>query len=588
MYLDNGKLHGARLHSVATKNCRIDTAAGRRKLDRGKVVGVVVQEEITATLANATALADNIDMAQVWHAASGEELSTAELAQRVMADQPAVLVRNAALHLAHARERAFFSCDQGQWKPVPLCQYEAVQESRKCRAERNKLEEQWQRELTAGRLPAALFQVITKFLEHDLDPNDLDVKFLRRYCKYRKLSFAELAIRYGVITDLEHLHLRACQTRIPPPRVAIPPPVNLEALELVGTGAVAIDGRGTIEVDDAFTIKHSQNAGAQVVVCVAAPALGLDEQSWAQAHERLITVYLPGHKYPMLPEATIARYSLTAPATCPCVALLCGLNDGNVDSSSEFSFQLGKVAMGTNIAFEEFGKTDLKNQQLSAEENQMLATIEQFSSLLPPRQFNKGRTRGHLISVEQGVPCIVDRQYFAAADDLVAALMMHYNTCAACFLQDHQVPYLVRKNGRLLVADCDAKNDEQPYGWFSSPLRRIIDLYNQGQLIAIIQGQQPPWDTKQLHGIIKEFDRCHQWAKLQQQQLETYWSIRWLEQHPQRVWAAVTTAVPGRVLLKDAPVIVAVADCGLPAQTEVSVELKSLDPFRLLITGQLT
>ncbi len=66
----------------------------------------------------------------------------------------------------------------------------------------------------------------------------------------------------------------------------------------------------------------------------------------------------------------------------------------------------------------------------------------------------------------------------------------------------------------------------------SSPLRRYVDLVNQWQLIAALQGRRPPYtrSSEALLSAMRAFELTSARYDEHQRAMETYWSLRWLLQ----------------------------------------------------------
>jgi exoribonuclease-2 len=66
----------------------------------------------------------------------------------------------------------------------------------------------------------------------------------------------------------------------------------------------------------------------------------------------------------------------------------------------------------------------------------------------------------------------------------------------------------------------------------SSPLRRYVDLVNQWQLVATLQGSRAPYarNSDALLSALRAFELTYARYDEHQRAMETYWSLRWLLQ----------------------------------------------------------
>jgi exoribonuclease-2 len=87
--------------------------------------------------------------------------------------------------------------------------------------------------------------------------------------------------------------------------------------------AFSIDDSQTTEIDDALSVQGLGTGTVVFGVHIAAPGLAIAPDSPIDkvARERLSTVYMPGHKLTMLPDAVVQAYTLIEGRDCPAVSV---------------------------------------------------------------------------------------------------------------------------------------------------------------------------------------------------------------------------------------------------------------------------
>jgi len=124
------------------------------------------------------------------------------------------------------------------------------------------------------------------------------------------------------------------------------------------------------------------------------------------------------------------------------------------------------------------------------------------------------------------------------------------------------------------------------YAWMTSPLRRYVDLLNQWQLAAALGGSRAPFsrNSDSLLGAMRAFEVTYARYDEHQRAMESYWSLRWLQQ--EKV-AQVEATVLRENLVRFAALPLVVRAPSLPELapgTRVRLELKEIDLFERTVS----
>jgi exoribonuclease-2 len=139
--------------------------------------------------------------------------------------------------------------------------------------------------------------------------------------------------------------------------------------------------------------------------------------------------------------------------------------------------------------------------------------------------------------VEQDRVVIEARRRGAPLDKTVAELMIHANNSWGEQLAERDVAaiYRVQASGKVRMSVHPEMHDGlglSSYAWFTSPLRRYVDLINQWQLVAAQRGQRPPFGrtSEALLGALRAYEITAVRYDEHQRAMENYWCLRWLQQ----------------------------------------------------------
>ncbi|HRC61126.1 MAG TPA: RNB domain-containing ribonuclease, partial [Candidatus Propionivibrio aalborgensis] len=126
-------------------------------------------------------------------------------------------------------------------------------------------------------------------------------------------------------------------------------------------------------------------------------------------------------------------------------------------------------------------------------------------------------------------------------DKLVAELMIVANSTWGGVLAEKGIPaiYRAQSAGKVRMTTSPQAHDGlgvAQYAWSSSPLRRYVDLLNQWQLVACLNGDTPHFGAKSdaLFAAMRDFELTYGAYAEFQRGMERYWCMRWLCQEDVR------------------------------------------------------
>jgi exoribonuclease II len=301
---------------------------------------------------------------------------------------------------------------------------------------------------------------------------------------------------------------------------------------------------------------------------IAAPALAIQPDSAIDkvARERLSTVYMPGGKLTMLPDAVVQAYTLVAGRDCPAVSLYVTLDEATLEVKAHET-RIERVPIVANLRHDVLDGVVTEAALTGAAPSDYAHAAElAFAFRLAralkaqrevargkPETFNRPDYNFRLEPAAAGEPDgsehvhISTRQRGAPLDLIVAEAMILANSTWGGWIAEHGVPGIYRSQASMLPG-VKVKMGTRPaphagmgvaqYTWATSPLRRYVDLANQWQIIACARHGRTaalaapfkPKDTA-LFAVISAFDAAYAAYNDFQNGIERWWSLRWLEQN---------------------------------------------------------
>ncbi|WP_066455015.1 ribonuclease catalytic domain-containing protein [Castellaniella caeni] len=562
LYEDAGKLKAETIFSEADTSLQVESASGKRsKIKRNNVLFTFEQPAPEALLPAADTLAATLEPDFLWEFAPQQEFEAAALAQDYFGHAPDAVEKTALILALSAAPAYFHRRGRGLFRPAPpdiLQAALAAIEKKRLQAEQ---QQHWTDELVAGRLPEALQAVAAGFLDRP-DKNTLEWKAFDAAVQQLAISPEKLLLSLGVWPNpLAMMRERFLATHFP--KGTEWPPVAVENwgdhLPQTDIEAYSVDDSSTIEIDDALSVSLPDADTIRVGIHIAAPALAITRGSAFDdmARSRMSTVYMPGDKIPMLPRELITAFSLDEGQWRPALSLYVTgrLHDGEVLATET---RLERIQVRKNLRHdllsEQISETALADPAAEVPYAHWLRPLWQFAQhLSAARDRARGKPENNdriEYSFELEGPAndpdsvihLIPRQRNAPLERLVAEYMILTNTQWGALLAQHGVPGIYRSQqmGRTRMSTQALPHESiavPQYIWSTSPLRRYVDLVNQGQIIAAAEHGvsarlAAPFKPKDadLYALIGAFDSQYTlWGDFQSA-MERYWCIRWLQQ----------------------------------------------------------
>lgn len=545
-YEEDGGFKVAIIMTEADSSLQVESSSGKRS--KIKVANVLMrfEQSLSGFMEAANAEAETLDTDFLWECCGEAEFNFLALAQDYYGAKPTPIQSAAVAIKLHAAPMYFYRKGKGNYKAAPADTLKAAlagHEKKRLQAEQVA---QMAAALVAGQLPEAFHSKLDMLL-YAPDKNTLEWKALEQSTHDLHLNATQVLANAGAIPSVHDYHLGAFLREYFPLgsefgtfEISQAP----EDLQLSKVQAFSIDDATTTEIDDALSVTPLANGNTLVGVHIAAPALGVlpDSPLDAEVMKRLSTVYMPGHKITMLPEAAIRPFSLDAGEVKPVLSLY-------IEVAPDWSVikresKLERVHIAENLRHDTlepyFNETTLTSDTGHPYWGRLLFLF-QFAESREKARGKYDPTRPPQVDynfyVEDGKVRIVNRQRGSPMDKLVAELMIEANSQWGALLAEHKLPGIYRaQNGGKVYMTTKAEGHQglgvAQYAWSTSPLRRAVDLINQRQIIAAIQMTPPvyPPNSDVIVGHMRKFDLTYNAYNEFQTRMERYWCLQYLIQ----------------------------------------------------------
>ena len=639
LFDEAGKFLGGRVLSEAESSAQVELDSGKRV--KVKAANILLRFEKPAPaelIAEARALAADMDLQLAWEFAPDEEFGFADLAADYFSDKPTLAQQAGALFALFEAPHYFRRAGKGRFRKAPA---EIVQQAlaaiEKKKAVQAQIEE-WSAALAEGTCPPAIREQLYRILFKP-DKNAPEYKAVVEASRSAQRAPLELLERAGAIDSPYEFHWKRFLFENFPKGTGFgaleAPPIADELPLAEGVRAFSIDDSHTTEIDDALSVQGLGTGTVTVGIHIAAPGLAIAPDSALDqvARARMSTVYMPGHKITMLPDAVVQTYTLLDGGERPALSLYVRFDEHTLDLRGTET-RLERVHIALNLRHDQLDSvideawlTQPDGSPAPPEVEALRVPLSFLFRLArhlkagreamrgKPETFNRPDYNFRLVGVEGDEPTgaeqvqISARRRGAPLDLIVSEAMILANSTWGGWLAELGVPALYRSQASLAPgikvrmgtkALPHAGLGVKSYAWSTSPLRRYTDLVNQWQIIAAARHGRTaalaaPFKPKDsaLFAILSGFDAAYTSYHAYQGGMERFWTLKYLQQQNiQELDAAlIKDGGAGETLVRaDAlPLVLPVLGAqGLPRGSRVRVRLGEIDLIALAVNGTVS
>ena len=636
LFEEAGKFLAGRVLSEAESSAQVELDSGKRiKVKASNMLLRFEKPTPAAFVQAAQAVCQGIELEMAWEFSPADEFGFTDLAREYFNAHATAEQQAGVLFCLQEAPHYFRRAGRGRFRKAPQ---EIVAQALAAMEKKAAVQAQivaWVGELSQRRCPAPIREQLYKVLFKP-DKNAPEYKAVVEASRATHTAALDLLQQAGAIASAYQFHWQRFLFENFPRGTGFPAlqaPAVREPLPLATVQAFSIDDSATTEIDDALSVQGIGSGRVTVGVHIAAPALAVQPGDPIDqlGRSRLSTVYMPGYKVTMLPDAVVQAYTLQEGRDCPAVSLYVSFDEASLEITGSET-RLEQVSIIANLRHDRLdrlvtrqwledsgpGPTPVDSDESTVPDGlrPQLAFLFRLALALKaarevvrgkPETFNRPDYNFRLLGAAGAEPDGTERvqigvrQRGAPLDLIVAEAMILANSTWGNWMAELGVPAIYRSQASLAPgvkvrmgtkALPHAGIGVRSYAWSTSPLRRYTDLVNQWQIIACARHGRTaalaaPFKPKdgELFAIISAFDAAYSAYNAYQGAMERFWTLKFLGQN--RVTELVGTLFKENMLrADDLPLVLPVVGAReLPRGARVRVTLGQIDEITLDVVG---